>query len=96
MSYIGHLLTCNGVKAGPEKIEAIMKMPKSIDVKGVQRYLGLVNYLTKFLGNISDICEPIQRLTQESTWEWTFEQDEAMESIKKAVCNAPILKIFNS
>ena len=60
MSYIGHLLTCNGVKADPEKIEAIMKMPKPIDVNGIQRFLGLVNYLTKFLGNLSDICEPIR------------------------------------
>ena len=74
-----------------------MKMPKPIDVKGVQRILGLVNNPTEFLSNLSDICEPIRRLThKESAWEWTFEQDETMESIKKAVCNTPVLKCFNS
>jgi hypothetical protein len=63
MPYIGHLLTAEGVKPDPEKIAAITNMEKPTDVKGVQRLLGIANYLTKFLENLSDICEPIQKLT---------------------------------
>ncbi|CAC5421701.1 unnamed protein product [Mytilus coruscus] len=63
MPYIGHLLTADGVKPDPEKIAAIVNMEKPTDVKGVQRLLGMINYLTKFVGNLSDICEPIRQLT---------------------------------
>ncbi|CAC5379318.1 unnamed protein product [Mytilus coruscus] len=63
MPYIGHLLTAEGVKPDPEKIAAIVNMEKPTNVKGVQRLLGMINYLTKFLENLSDICEPIRKLT---------------------------------
>lgn len=97
MPYIGHLLTKDGVKPDPAKVEAIMQMPKPTDVKGVQRLLGTVNYLTKFLSNLSNLCEPIRRLThKDSAWEWTFEQDKALQKIKEAVCNTPVLRFFNS
>ena len=33
--YIGHLLTKNGLKPDPSKVEAILKMNKPDDVKGV-------------------------------------------------------------
>ena len=46
--YIGHLLTAEGLKVEPEKIRAITDMPPPTDVKGVQRLVGIVNYLTKF------------------------------------------------
>ena len=36
---------------------------KPSDVKGVQRLVGLVNYLTKFLPNLADICQPLRQLT---------------------------------
>jgi hypothetical protein len=60
MPYIGHLLTAEGVKPDLEKITAITNVEKPTDVKGVQRLLGMANYLTKFLENLSDICEPIR------------------------------------
>ena len=40
---------------GPKKAEAIEKKPEPEDVKTVQRMLGLVNYLAKFVPHLSDI-----------------------------------------
>ncbi|XP_052785334.1 uncharacterized protein K02A2.6-like [Mya arenaria] len=97
MPFIGHLLTENGVKPDSAKVEAIMKMQKPSDKKAVQRLLGVVNYLTKFLGNLSDICEPIRTLThKDAIWNWTHEHDEAFKNIKTAVCNVPVLRYFDS
>ncbi|VDI25347.1 Hypothetical predicted protein [Mytilus galloprovincialis] len=57
----------------------------------------MINYLTKFLENLSDICEPIRKLThKENAWNWTFEHDKAFEMIKKAVTKTPVLKYFDS
>lgn len=47
VSYIRHLLTSDGLKIDPDKVQALTRMPKPTDAKGVQRLLGIVNYLSK-------------------------------------------------
>lgn len=97
MSYIGHLLTAEGVKPDPSKVEAIEKMTRPNDVAGVQRLLGLVNYLAKFIDNLSDRCEPLRQLTRKNAvWNWSFEHDRAFENIKQEVSRAAVLKYFDS
>lgn len=46
--FIGHLLTNEGLKPHPEKVRAVVHMPKPTDIKGVERFLGFINYLSKF------------------------------------------------
>lgn len=97
VSFIGHQLTKDGLKLDPRKVDAILKMEKPKDVAGVQRLIGLVKYLAKFLESLSQVCEPIRRLTHKETqWNWTHEQDEAFERIKAAVTTAPVLQYFDS
>ena len=97
MPFIGHLLTQNGVKPDDSKVEAIKNMPKPTDKKAVQRLLGFVNYLSKFLGNLGDLCEPMRQLMhKDAVWNWTHEYDEAFENVKRAVCNTPVLRYFDS
>ena len=46
---------------------------------------------------LSQICEPIRRLTHKDVpWFWTKEQDVAFDKIKEAVTTAPVLKYFDS
>ena len=59
--YIVQLLTSEGLKPDPEKVKAIIEMPKPSDVAGVRRFIGFVNYLSKFLPILSEVCEPLRR-----------------------------------
>ena len=94
--YVGHLLTKDGLKPDPSKIEAIQKMSRPSDVKGVQRIVGLANYLTRFLENLADICEPLRQLTRkDSEWHWNEEHENAFLRIKQAATQAPVLRYFN-
>ena len=94
--FIGHVLSSEGLKPDPAKIEAIIKMDKPGDVAGVQRIVGMVKYLSKFLQGLSEMCEPLRRLThKDATWIWSSEQEKAFEKIKQAVTAAPVLKYFN-
>ena len=69
--YIGHVLTSEGLKSDPEKVEAILKMPKPTNVKEVKSFLGMVNYLSKFLPQLSTITEPLRVLERKDTeWHW--------------------------
>ena len=70
--YIGHVLTRDGLKPDPSKIDTIKEMSRPTDVKGVQRLVGLANYLTKFLEKLADIWEPLQQLTRkDAEWHWS-------------------------
>ena len=97
VQFIGHRLTKEGLKPDPAKVKAILSMKKPDDVAAVQRLLGMVKYLSKFLSDLSQICEPIRRLTNKDVpWFWTKEQDVAFDKIKEAVTSAPALKYFDS
>ena len=62
--YIGHLLTSKGMKADPLKIDAVLNLQRSMNVSGVQRIMGTVNYLAKFLPGLSEVSEPLRLLTR--------------------------------
>ena len=95
--FIGHVLTPEGIKPDPGKVEAVLKMERPSDVAAVRRLVGLVNYLSKFLSKLSELCEPLRRLTHKGVeWNWSTEQEKAFESVKQAVTSAPILRYFNS
>ena len=83
MPYISHLLTSDGVKADPSKVEAIANLTKPTDIPDVRQILGITNYLAKFLPNLSDVSEPLQQLTRkENDFSWCEIHDEALENIK--------------
>ena len=83
VSFIGHLMTRNGLKADLKKIKAIIKMERPVNVPAVQRLIGLVKYLSKFLQDLSELCEPLRGLTHKKA-EWTHEQVDAFEKMKDA------------
>lgn len=94
--YIGHLLTAEGLRADPEKVRAVMEMPAPTNVKGVQRLVGLVNYLSKFYEHLSDDCEILRQLThKENLWEWTDVQENAFNRIKDKMTQVPVLKYYS-
>jgi len=63
VAYMGHILGADGLQVDPEKITAIREMPRPTDVQGVQRLIGVVTYLSKFLPQLSTVCEPLRHLT---------------------------------
>lgn len=94
--YIGHRLTSEGLKIDPEKVRAVQEMPRPADIKGLQRLLGMVNYLAKFCPHLSDSCEVLRQLTHKDViWEWTDIQETAFVKIKEMIASAPVLKYYN-
>jgi len=96
VTYMGHVLSASGVSADLAKKDAIMNMPRPIDKAAVQHFLGFVNYLAKFLPRLSDVCEPLRRLTdREAIWDWQSQQENAYLKIKELVTQAPVLRYYN-
>lgn len=94
--YIGHLLTSEGLRIDPEKVRAIKDLPRPTDVKGVQRLVGMLNYLSKFCAHLSDDCEVLRQLTHKDTmWEWTEIHETAFRRLKDKITDAPLLKYYD-
>ena len=71
-------------------------MPSPNDVKGLKRFLGMVNYLAKFLPLLSDMTEPLRRLEDKETeWCWLEQHQKAFDTVKRYLADAPVLKYYD-
>ena len=94
--FIGHVATGEGLRVDPAKVKAICEMPDPTDKAGVQRLLGLAQYLSKFLPHLSDLTKPLRELTQEEVeWCWGDAQAAALSQLKEAVTRTPVLRYYN-
>ena len=96
ISYVGHVLTGLGVKPDPEKVRAVKEMPPPTNVKELQMLLGFVQYLAKFIANMSEITAPLRQLLEKDIqWHWDSEQQSAFDMLKEKVSNAPVLRYYD-
>ena len=96
VKYIGHIVSKDGLKIDPDKVSDILKMPKPEDKAGVQRLLGSLNFLSKYIPNMSDLTGPIRQLLVKNThFSWSHEQDKALTEIKKVLTNSPVLGFYD-
>ena len=94
--FIGHMATDQGLEVDPAKVRAIIEMPAPTDKLGVQRLLGLAQYLAKFLPHLSDVTKPLMDLTQSNVlWVWNEAQQTAFEKLKEMVTRTPVLRYYN-
>ena len=52
--FLGHIISSDGIKTDPSKTEAITKMPSPRSVNDLQKFLGMINYLGKFIPNLAE------------------------------------------
>ena len=62
VTYLGHIVSKNGIETDPKKIEAIKEWPLPKTVTEVQCFLGLCNYYCKFIPKYAHIARPINQL----------------------------------
>ena len=69
VALISHLLIPEGLKPDPTEVEGILEMPTPMGFKEVKRFLGMVNYLAKFMLLLSDMTLPLRKLEDKDV-EW--------------------------
>lgn len=69
LSYVGHLLTDQGITPGPTKTATVRLMAPPEDKHGVQRFLGMTNYYMTS-PDYSKITAPLRQLLQGPDWTW--------------------------
>ena len=96
VKYCGHVFTQEGLKPDPDKISAIVSMTSPRDKQEMRRYLGMVNYLARFLPRLSDMAEPLRGLMKEGVmFILDGRAEAAFQCIQKALVATPVLGFFN-
>ncbi|PIK48383.1 hypothetical protein BSL78_14743 [Apostichopus japonicus] len=96
IKYIGHILTKDGMKPDPDKIEAVTQLPKPESRKDLERFLGMIQYLGKFLPDLSqESAPPRVLLRKEIEWHWDTEQEQCFQRLKELATKAPVLRYFD-
>ena len=97
VNYMGFVLTSEGCQPDPDKIAAIKDMPAPTDKKGVQRLLGMVNFVSRF-AHLSQVCAPLRDLIKDEIhFQWDPHiHGRCFNTIKDILSTAPALKYFDS
>lgn len=71
-------------------------MPVPTDVTSLQRFLGMVNYLGKYIQNLSEIAAPLRQLThKDAAWSWFQQHQEAFDRLKTCLSSPPVLAYYD-
>ena len=102
ITYLGHLITSEGVATDPKKIEAVIKWPRPKTVHDVRSFLGFVGYYRRFIKGFSALSRPLydltkgleshsKKLAKRTYVEWTEKEEQAFLALKEACTSAPVL-----
>ncbi|KAI4882775.1 hypothetical protein NFI96_009166 [Prochilodus magdalenae] len=67
VTYVGHIVSENGIATDPAKIEAVASWKKPTDLASLQSFLGFCGYYRRFIKNYSIIVRPLTELTNPPT-----------------------------
>ncbi|GJX77223.1 putative nucleotidyltransferase, ribonuclease H [Tanacetum coccineum] len=92
--FLGHVVNQNGIHVDPSKIEAVKNWKTPTTPSEIRSFLGLAGYYRRFIANFSKIAKPLTSLTQKNQkYVWGVEQEEAFQTLKNNLCDAPILTL---
>ena len=96
MEFLSKTYTTQGCKPSNVKVKAITEIPKPTNLKDLQTFLGMVQYLSKVSTRIAEIGEPLWDLmNKHAPYAWGSEHNHAFDSIKKEIVQTHILRYYN-
>jgi hypothetical protein len=89
---LGHIVSVDGVRIDPSRVEAIQALSLPRSKKEVHAFLGKINFLRRFVSNFAELVKHIiAMLRKGNEVKWTSEPREYFFQIKKALTEAPVL-----
>uniref|UniRef100_A0A2N9F1L3 Uncharacterized protein n=1 Tax=Fagus sylvatica TaxID=28930 RepID=A0A2N9F1L3_FAGSY len=76
----------------PQRFQAIRSMPAPKTEKEIRSFLGRINYIARFIAQLTATCEPLFKLLRKDVKiKWTEDCQRAFDKIKEYLLNPPIL-----
>eukprot|EP00253_Pinus_taeda_P003639 PITA_03639 len=89
---LGHIISKDGIRIDPERIQAILQIPYPRNIKELQASIGKINFLRRFIPNLAKLIRLLSNmLKKDAKVKWSLEAKKAFESIKTTLTQTPIL-----
>ncbi|PKI66881.1 hypothetical protein CRG98_012747 [Punica granatum] len=89
---LGFVVSEKGIEVDPDKVKAIMELPPPSTKSKVRSFLGRLNYIARFIANLTDKCQPLFRLLcKNAVVEWDNECQKAFNTVKAYLIQPPVL-----
>lgn len=96
VSYLGLILTPEGIKPGIDKVAAIRDVSAPTNKHEIRRFLGLTGFFRRFIPRYAITAKPLTDLLKEdSTFRWSTLQADAFEALKHQLTTTPILQLYD-
>ncbi|XP_054267072.1 uncharacterized protein K02A2.6-like [Macrosteles quadrilineatus] len=96
VTFLGFVLSKDGIKPDPSKVQAIVDLPAPRNANEVQRFMGMITFLAKFIPNRSEILEPITSLLKtKNDFFWGLAQENAFVTVKQILSSEPCLTVYD-
>ncbi|KAG8500634.1 hypothetical protein CXB51_004143 [Gossypium anomalum] len=87
---LGFVVSEKGIEVDSDKVKAIRELPLPRTQKEVRGFLGRLNYIARFISQLTDKCDPIFRLLRKyNQGTWDEECHNVFEKVKQYLLNAP-------
>ncbi|XP_063942643.1 uncharacterized protein LOC135150309 [Daucus carota subsp. sativus] len=94
VQFLGHIVSRDGIKVDPAKIEAIMNWERPKTPTEIRSFLGLAGYYRRFVQDFSRIATPLTKLTRKNEkFIWNEKCEESFQELKKRLVSAPVLSL---
>jgi len=92
IAFLGHVVSENGTRPDPGKIEAVLHFPQPRTVTNIRSFLGLTGYYRKYIKGYARLATPLFELTRKDVdFLWDAGCQQAFQALRMALVEAPIL-----
>ena len=89
---LGHIVSAEGVKIDPSRVEAIKNLSLPRSKKEIQSFLGNINFLRRFISSFVEVVKFITSMLRKGNEvKWTLEARNYFDQIKQELTEAPVL-----
>ena len=93
VKFMGHIVAKEGIRPNNDKVAAIQNLAIPTNPKEVRSFLGVINYYRRFLGDMAEHIEPLNKLLRKNaTFKVSREVEESVKWCKRKLSSAPILQ----
>ncbi len=91
--YLGYNIDKFGIRPQPKYLEKVLQCPRPTTAKMTRRFIGLIEYLHRFIPNAHDHISKLTKLLKKDTkFSWGPEQQNAFETLRALIIGAKYLK----
>ena len=86
LKFLGHIIEDKKIKPLTSRIDGFQKLEPPTSMKALQRYLGTINFLAKYVYGMQPILKPLYNLLhKENEFKWTKELQQIFEQMKRTI-----------